>query len=227
MSVTVELDLPEGLIQQARQMGLLDNRRVAEWLAGEVRRRAAGQERVNEKALDEIRSRAGRTTIHGRDSAEIKRSPTGRAARAVSCVVNIKMCSCRVRCGRGTLAISGRATGRFSHTLLLCPCHGGIRGSNQRKFQKRLEQRGQSARELISPFRAASLIVESPACPCPPPCAIPMTFMCSPARRARVQRRQRHRHRCDNDPPLDGNFWRHTDFDRAVGPSKNCGIAAV
>jgi putative PIN family toxin of toxin-antitoxin system len=31
------------------------------------------------------------------------------------------------------------------------------------KFQKRLEQRGQSAREIISRFRAASLIVESPA----------------------------------------------------------------
>ena len=44
MSVTIELDLPEGLIRQARQMGLLDNRRVGELLADEVRRRNAGQE---------------------------------------------------------------------------------------------------------------------------------------------------------------------------------------
>ena len=37
MSVTIELDLPEGLIRQARQMGLLDNSRVGELLADEVR----------------------------------------------------------------------------------------------------------------------------------------------------------------------------------------------
>ena len=35
------------------------------------------------------------------------------------------------------------------------------------KFQKRLEQRGQSAREIISRFRAAALIVEGPAIPVP------------------------------------------------------------
>ena len=39
MSVTVELDLPEGLIRQARQMGLLESPRMAELLAEEVRRR--------------------------------------------------------------------------------------------------------------------------------------------------------------------------------------------
>lgn len=35
------------------------------------------------------------------------------------------------------------------------------------KFQKRLEQRGQSAPEIISRFRAAALIVEGPAIPVP------------------------------------------------------------
>ena len=35
------------------------------------------------------------------------------------------------------------------------------------KFQKRLEQRGQSAQEIISRFRAAALIVEGPAIPVP------------------------------------------------------------
>jgi hypothetical protein len=44
MSITIELDLPEGLIRQARQFGLLDKDRVAELLADEVRRRSAGQE---------------------------------------------------------------------------------------------------------------------------------------------------------------------------------------
>ncbi len=57
MSVTIELDLPEGLIRQARQMGLVDNRRVGELLADEARRRNAGQEL--KKALDEIRSGPG------------------------------------------------------------------------------------------------------------------------------------------------------------------------
>ena len=35
------------------------------------------------------------------------------------------------------------------------------------KFQTRLEQRGQSGREIISRFRAAALIVESPIIPTP------------------------------------------------------------
>jgi hypothetical protein len=54
MSVASELDLPEGLVRQARQMGLLDNHRVAELLADEVRRRNAGQDL--KRALEEIRS---------------------------------------------------------------------------------------------------------------------------------------------------------------------------
>ncbi len=57
MSVTIQLDLPERLIQQARKMGLLENQRVAELLANEVRRRTAGQELKN--VLDEIRSAPG------------------------------------------------------------------------------------------------------------------------------------------------------------------------
>ena len=35
------------------------------------------------------------------------------------------------------------------------------------RFKRRLEQRGQSAREIISRFRAAALIVEGPAIPVP------------------------------------------------------------
>jgi putative PIN family toxin of toxin-antitoxin system len=36
------------------------------------------------------------------------------------------------------------------------------------KFRKRLEQRGQSAREIISRFRTAAMMVEGPVLPVPP-----------------------------------------------------------
>jgi hypothetical protein len=79
MSVTIELALPEGLIRQARQMGLLDNRRVAELLADEVRRRNAGQEL--KKVLDEIRSVPGEPLSMDEIGAEIKASRAERRAR--------------------------------------------------------------------------------------------------------------------------------------------------
>jgi hypothetical protein len=79
MSVTIELDLPEGLIQQARQMGLLDNRRVAEMLAEEVRRRNAGQEL--KRVLDEVRSAAGEALTLAEVGDEIKAARTERRAR--------------------------------------------------------------------------------------------------------------------------------------------------
>jgi hypothetical protein len=79
MSVTIELDLPEGLIRQARQMGLLDNCRVAELLADEVRRRKAGQEL--KKVLDEIRSGPGEPPTMDEIDAEIKAARAERRAR--------------------------------------------------------------------------------------------------------------------------------------------------
>ena len=79
MSVTIQLDLPEGLIQQARQMGLLDNQRMAELLADEVRRRTAGQEL--KKALNEIRSVPGEPLAMDEINAEIKASRAEKRAR--------------------------------------------------------------------------------------------------------------------------------------------------
>jgi hypothetical protein len=79
MSVTVELDLPEGLIRQARQMGLLDNHRVAELLADEVRRRNAGQEL--KQVLDEIRSTPGELLTMDEIGAEIKAARAERRKR--------------------------------------------------------------------------------------------------------------------------------------------------
>jgi SOS response regulatory protein OraA/RecX len=80
MSVTVELDLPEGVIQQARQMGLLDNGRVAELLADEVRRRNAGQEL--KQILDQVRSVPGEPLSIEEIDSEIKAARAERRARA-------------------------------------------------------------------------------------------------------------------------------------------------
>jgi hypothetical protein len=79
MSVTIQLDLPEALIQQARQMGLLDNQRVSELLADEVRRRSAGQDL--KKALDEIRSAPGQPLAIDEVNAEVKAARAERRAR--------------------------------------------------------------------------------------------------------------------------------------------------
>ena len=79
MSVTVELDLPEGVIKQARQMGLLDNGRVAELLADEVRRRNAGLEL--KQVLDQVRSVPGEPLSMDEIDAEIKAARAERRAR--------------------------------------------------------------------------------------------------------------------------------------------------
>jgi len=53
--------------------------------------------------------------------------------------------------GSATLCASGVVMAKFEEVI------------QREKFQKRLEQRGQSAREIISRFRAAALIVEVPS----------------------------------------------------------------
>jgi uncharacterized protein YggE len=78
MSVTIELDLDEGLIQQARERGLMDGRRVAELLADEVRRRNAGRELRN--VLDGIRSTPGEPMTMDEINAEIKAARAERRA---------------------------------------------------------------------------------------------------------------------------------------------------
>ena len=79
MSVTIQLDLPEELIRQARKLGLLENQRMAELLADEVRRRNAGQEL--KRALDEIRSAPGEPLTLDEINAEIKACRAERRAR--------------------------------------------------------------------------------------------------------------------------------------------------
>jgi hypothetical protein len=79
MSVTIQLDLPEGILEQARQMGLLENGRVAELLADEVRRRNAGREL--KKVLDEIRSAPGEPLTMDEINPEIKAARVERRTR--------------------------------------------------------------------------------------------------------------------------------------------------
>ena len=57
--------------------------------------------------------------------------------------------------GSATLCASASVMAEFEEVI------------QREKFQKRLEPRGQSAREIIARFRAAALIVESPAIPVP------------------------------------------------------------
>jgi hypothetical protein len=78
MSVTIQLDLPEELIQQAREMGLLENKRVAELLADEVCRRKSGQELKT--VLNEIRSAPGEPLSMNEINAEIKAARAKRRA---------------------------------------------------------------------------------------------------------------------------------------------------
>jgi hypothetical protein len=79
MSITIQLDLPEGLLQQARQMGLLENSRLGELVVQEVRRQSAGQE--VKKALDQIRSIPGEALAMDEINAEIKAARAERRAR--------------------------------------------------------------------------------------------------------------------------------------------------
>jgi hypothetical protein len=57
MSVTIQLDLPEGVLQEASVMGLLDSAHMAELISTEVRRRKAAADL--DRVLDDIRAQPG------------------------------------------------------------------------------------------------------------------------------------------------------------------------
>ena len=79
MSITVQLDLPDEVIGQARTFGLLENKRMAEMLTEEVRRCEAGQEL--KKMLDGIRSMPGEPMTMEEINAEIKAARAERRER--------------------------------------------------------------------------------------------------------------------------------------------------
>ena len=79
MSITVELDLPEEVIQEARSFGLLESRCMTAMLAEEVRRRRAGREL--KEMLDKVRSAPGKPMTMEEINAEIKAVRAERRAR--------------------------------------------------------------------------------------------------------------------------------------------------
>ncbi|HEY2415594.1 MAG TPA: hypothetical protein VGI40_25350 [Pirellulaceae bacterium] len=70
MSVTIQVDLPEEIIREARQLGLLESKRMTAMLEEEVRRRRAGQEL--KRALDQVRSAPGDAMTMDEINAEIE-----------------------------------------------------------------------------------------------------------------------------------------------------------
>jgi hypothetical protein len=79
MSITVQLDLPEEVIREARTFGLLETKRMTAMLAEEVSRRRAGQEL--KQMLDKVRSAPGEPMTMEEINAEIKAVRAKRRAR--------------------------------------------------------------------------------------------------------------------------------------------------
>jgi hypothetical protein len=79
MSITIQLDLPEDLLRDARTYGLLESKRMTAILAEEVRRRRAGQEL--KEMLDQVRSAPGEPMTMEEINAEIKAARAQRRAR--------------------------------------------------------------------------------------------------------------------------------------------------
>lgn len=79
MSLTIELDLPDEMIAQARTFGLLENQRMAEMLTEAVRRRSLGQELKT--MLEEVRSVPGEPMTMEEINAEVKTARAERRAR--------------------------------------------------------------------------------------------------------------------------------------------------
>jgi hypothetical protein len=57
MSVTIEVDLPEALVKEARASGLLDSKRLGELLTNELRRARARKQLG--QMLENVRSQPG------------------------------------------------------------------------------------------------------------------------------------------------------------------------
>ncbi len=79
MSITVRLDLPEEIIRDARNFGLLETKRMTAILAEEVRRRRAGREL--KEMLDQVRCAPGEPMTTQEINAEIKAARAERRAR--------------------------------------------------------------------------------------------------------------------------------------------------
>jgi len=79
MSVTIELDLPDALVAEARAKGLFQSGQMSDLVAEELRRRKAGDEL--EKTLAKIRALPGEPMSAEEIQAEIKAARAERRAR--------------------------------------------------------------------------------------------------------------------------------------------------
>ena len=79
MSVTIQLDLPDALVNEARANGLLNSVPLANLLGAELRRRKAGVE-LN-KVLEGIRAQPGKPMSEEEIQAEVKAVRRERRAR--------------------------------------------------------------------------------------------------------------------------------------------------
>ena len=79
MSITIQLDLPEALVNEARANGLLNSAPLGDLLAAELRRRKAAAE-LNQ-VLDGVRSQPGEPISEQDIAAEVKAARRERRAR--------------------------------------------------------------------------------------------------------------------------------------------------
>ena len=79
MSVTIELDLPDALVNEARAKGLFQSDSMGDWVAEELGRRKAAEEL--EKILKKIRAQEGEPMTSEEIQAEIDAYRAERRAR--------------------------------------------------------------------------------------------------------------------------------------------------
>ena len=82
MSVTLQLDLPDSLLTEAKANGLLESAPLGDLLAFELRRRKAAAEL--KKLLDEVRAQPGEPLSEEEIQAEVKAVRMERRAREFS-----------------------------------------------------------------------------------------------------------------------------------------------
>lgn len=79
MSVTIQLDLPDALVKEARDNGLLEADRIGDLLTTELRRRKAAGE-LN-RVLEKVRAQPGEPMSEDEIQAEVKAARRERRER--------------------------------------------------------------------------------------------------------------------------------------------------
>jgi hypothetical protein len=82
MSVTIEVDLPDALVKEARANGLLDSKRLGELLSNELRR--ARERKQFGQMLENVRSQPGEPLSMEEIQAEVNAAREERRRRESS-----------------------------------------------------------------------------------------------------------------------------------------------